>query len=169
MAIRRQAGGTVGFGQAEHHIGQALDSETVLPDQLRREMIIDNGSDRSAMAGRAESPSAILERDLGEDAFPAGWHPFTTMLFDMWIPGHGVGDFVGVVPGWPAGFGADLPWRQVDAYGFDTFDFHDVFLVLVAKTGNFRFPMISVVCWEGRADAAINNGLTNCVQYNSGA
>ena len=158
-----------GFGQAEHHIGQALDSETVLPDQLRREMIIDNGGDRSAMAGRAQSPSAILEHDLGEDAFPAGWHPFTTMLFDMCIPGHGVGDFVGVIPGWAARFSADLPWRQVDAYGFDTFDFHDVFLVLVAKAGKFRFPMIAVLRFDGCAQKSIDNGLTNCVQYNSGA
>ena len=138
--VGSQAYRAVRFGQAKHHIRQALDGEAVLTQQLWRQVIVNDSSDWPAVAGPAQPPSAVLERYLGINALPACLGPFVAMPLDMTIPGHGIGDFVSGVPGWTAGFGAGLPRRQIDPNRFDMLYFHLDILVNVIELGSFHCP-----------------------------
>ena len=126
--VGREAGSAIGLGQAEHHIRQSLDSEAILPEHLRSQMIINDRGYRPAVAGRAQADCAIFQHHFGEDTSPTGLGPQVAVAFDMGKARHGIGDFVGGAPGRAVCFGPALPLRQIDANSFDTLDFHRAFL-----------------------------------------
>ena len=112
--VARQADIAVSGGSALHHVPCLFGRHAVLPDENRRELVVDDGVDRRGVDGDAQPPSAVFGGNHASGSAPRR----AKVGFAELRVHHRGADPIGHIQFRHSRRGARA-WRKVDGYGSD--------------------------------------------------